>query len=145
MQIIAIREVSLSELQTMDRLFTEEYVDNTDNAGTIKEILYGLGINTNQIYEKQYVRHRNRFGNIVTGTRWVGNERIDKEWTESGYASAQAKDKSRDSKLLNDLYRAKGEAVDSVAEVFEFIAQDVKLDQLDETTRRYIQKETHAG
>jgi len=44
----------------------------------------------------------------VTCDRFVGNERTDKEWIESGYASREAKDKSSGSKLLTDIYRQKG-------------------------------------
>jgi hypothetical protein len=106
MQITALVIISLSELQTMDPKYTEEWSNNTQE---LEQVLFGLGGNVKSPYEKQQEQHRNRFGNIITCSRWVMNERTDKEWIESGHASQAAIDKSSGSKLIRDLYRLKGQ------------------------------------
>jgi hypothetical protein len=104
--IIALVYISLSELQTIDRKYSEEWVDNSEQE--LKQVLYGLGMEVSQNYERQVVEHRNRFGNLITGSRFVGNSRIDPEWINSGYASQEAIDKSLNNKMVTDLYRMRG-------------------------------------
>jgi hypothetical protein len=104
--IIALVWVSLSELQTIDRKYSEEWADNSEQE--LMDVLYGLGMDTNRSVERQVVEHRNRFGNLITGSRWVGCERLDKEWIESKYSSQEARDKASGSKLILDLYRMRG-------------------------------------
>lgn len=106
MNIVALCIVSASELWTVDNKYTEEYLDQ--NPEELQTILYSLGMNTGTSIEVQEVTHRNRFNNVVTCKRWVGNERLDKEWLNSGYASQEAKDKATGSKMLADLYRLRG-------------------------------------
>ena len=105
-QIIALVYISLSELQTVEPRYNLEWADSSENE--LLGVLHGLGIDVNQSVERQVVEHRNRFGNLITCSRWVGCERIDKEWIESGYASQEAKDKASGSKLVFDLYRLRG-------------------------------------
>ena len=72
-------------------------------------MLYDLGADVYQYpIEVQDVTHRNKFGNIITCKRWVCNERVDLSWISSGYCSVEARDKSLNNKILNDLYRFKG-------------------------------------
>lgn len=104
--IIALVWVSLSELQTIDRKYSEQWADSSEKE--LLGVLHGLGIDVSQSVERQVVEHRNRFGNLITGSRWVGCERIDKEWIESGYASESAVDKSLNNKMITDLYRMRG-------------------------------------
>jgi hypothetical protein len=104
--IIALVYISLSELQTIDRKYTEEWVDNSEQE--LKQVLYGLGMEVSQNYERQVVEHRNRFGNLITGSRFVGNSRTDPEWINSGYASEEAIAKASGSRLVFDLYRMRG-------------------------------------
>lgn len=104
--IIALVYISLSELQTIDPRYTEQWVDSSEQE--LLGVLQGLGLDVNQPWERQIVEHRNRFGNLITGSRWVGSERIDKEWIESGYSSQSAIDKSKNNRMLNDLYRMRG-------------------------------------
>ena len=74
----------------------------------IGNVLYGVGLNTELPYEVQMLTHRNRFGNVITCSRYVGNERLDDEWLKSGYASEEAIARKLDNKLLNDIFRMKG-------------------------------------
>lgn len=104
--IIALVWVSLSELQTIDQKYNEEWVDSSEKE--LLDILYSLGMNTNQPVERSMVEHRNRFGNLITCSRWTGLERLDKEWIESGYASEEAIAKSLNNGLVNDLFRLRG-------------------------------------
>ena len=104
--IIALVYISLSELQTIDPKYTEEWVDSSEQE--LLGVLQGLGLDINQPWERQVVTHRNKFGNINTCSRFVGNERISESWIESGYASQEAKDKASGSKLIFDLYRMRG-------------------------------------
>lgn len=104
--IIALQYISLSELYTVDKNYTEKWVE--DNPKELEKVLRDLGLETNLPYEHQFCTHRNRFNNIITCSRWVGNEMISKEWLDSGYASQTAKDKASGSRLLADLYRNRG-------------------------------------
>jgi len=70
--------------------------------------LFELGIDTSKtVLEQNAIQHRNRFGEIVVCTRWVGAERTDADWINSGYASQEAMDKASGSRILEDIYRAK--------------------------------------
>ena len=104
--IIALVYISQSELWTVNPLYTEEWVQN--NPQQLEPVLYGLGLDVNQPYETQFNTHRNRFGNIDTCTRWVGNSRLDDEWILSGYASEEAVDKKQGNSLIKDLYSMRG-------------------------------------
>lgn len=108
LQIAAISYISLSEIQTTAPWVTQEFIE--ENKEVFERMLYDLGMDVyNYPHEVQDVTHRNRFGNIITCPRYVGNERIDQEWLESGYSSVAAKDKARGSKILTDCYRLRGE------------------------------------
>ena len=115
--IVAIRVVSLSELYKADSKFTEKYA--MENPDELKQILFDSGIDLNQPYEHQFNQHRNNFNEVYHGSRFVGLERIDAVWLESGLASREAKDKAKGNKLLVDLYRSKGLTTDRLGGVFE--------------------------
>jgi len=107
LQIAAIVYVSLSEIQTVAPFVTEEFIE--ENPDVFQKMLYDLGMDVfNYPTERQDVTHRNRFGNLITCPRWVGNERVDQLWVESPYASVEARDKSLNNYLLTDLYKSKG-------------------------------------
>jgi len=107
LKIAAISYVSLSEIQTIANWVTEEFVE--ENPDIFKKMLFDLGMDVyNYPWEVQNVTHRNRFGNIITCPRYVGNERIDIDWVSSGNASYEAVAKSADNKILTDLFRMRG-------------------------------------
>ena len=107
LKIAAVVYLSMSEIQTEYPWITDEFVD--ENQDTFKQMLYDAGMDVYQYpYEIQDCTHRNRFQNIVTCRRFVGNERIDKSWVESPYCSVEAQDKSLNSRLLTDCYRMRG-------------------------------------
>jgi len=107
LEIVALSYISFSELQKVDTSITPEWAEN--NIDKFNEILNDLGMDISIPYDWQRnIPHRNRFNEIVTCDRIVGNERIDKGWVESGYASQEAIDKASRSRLLVDLYRQKG-------------------------------------
>ena len=88
------------------------YEDDKEN---LSEILYELGMDTTRHWEyQQPVQHRNRLGEVVTSGRYYGIERIDKEYLESGFASPAAKAKSQNSRLMDELWRAKGLTEDCI-------------------------------
>ena len=100
--IVATVVVSESEIKKVIENF------NADNYDTekLQAILYQLGINTSEPVQRQdNLLHRNRLNEVVKCTRWLGNERQDTEWIESGYASREAKDKYSGNKILEDHYR----------------------------------------
>ena len=115
--IAALKAISLSEIATVDKKYTEEYAD--ENPEEMQQIIYDLGIDTSQKYERQVKTHRNAFNNVITCSRWIGEERIDPDWTESGYASPEAIDRSKGNKLLDDLYRSKDLSFNRVNGVWE--------------------------
>ena len=107
LKIAAVCYVSLSKIQTVVNWVTEEFIE--ENPEVFKEMLYDLGMDVyNYPWETQVVTHRNRFNNIITCPRYVGNERTDAQWINSGYCSVEAKDKSLNNSILTDLYRQKG-------------------------------------
>ena len=107
LKIAAISYISLSEIQTVAPWVTDEFIE--ENYEVFKKMLFDLGMDVYQYpHEVQDCTHRNRFGNIITCKRYVGNERTDKEWIESGYCSVEARDKSLNNRILTDLYRSKG-------------------------------------
>ncbi len=85
---------------------TEEWIKT--NKEEFDKLLYGLGMDIRYPYETQDVQHRNRFGNIISCLRFVGNERFDKEWCDSSYASYEAIAKSANNRILTDIFRMKG-------------------------------------
>ena len=106
-QIAAIVYVSLSEIQTVANWVTEEFIE--ENPEIFKKMLFDLGMDVyNYPWETQNVTHRNRFGNTITCPRYVGNERVDKEWVSSPYSSVEARDKALGSRILTDAYRLRG-------------------------------------
>lgn len=107
LKIAAISYVSLSEIQTVANWVTEEFIE--ENPDIFKKMLFDLGMDVyNYPWEVQNVTHRNRFGNIITCLRYVGNERVDPEWVNSPYSSVEARDKSLNNSILTDIYRSKG-------------------------------------
>lgn len=85
-----------------------------ENIDDLKTILWDMGMDTlNENFTlSEVVQHRNRLGKVVTSGRYVGIERSDEEYLKSGYASPEAIDKARNSRLTDDLYRMKGLTTD---------------------------------
>lgn len=107
LEIIALSYISFSELQKVDQTITPQWAEN--NTEEFNKTLYSLGMDTSIPYDWQRnIPHRNRFNEVVTCDRIVGNELTTKEWINSGYASQEAIDKSRHNRILIDLYRMKG-------------------------------------
>ena len=104
--IIALVYISQSELWTVNPMYSEEWI--ASNPQQLEGVLYDLGLNVNEPYEVQFNTHRNRFGNLNTCTRWVGNERLDQKWIDSKYSSQEARDKASGSNLVKDLYSLRG-------------------------------------
>ena len=85
------------------------------NEEKVKKALWELGLNSNLDFEfQQASQHRNRANKIVTCGRFYGYEREDIEWIKSGFASQAVKDKLKNSRILDDLYRAKGLTEDCI-------------------------------
>lgn len=107
LNIIAVTYISLSEIQTVRPEIDEQWT--LDNADEFRAILYDLGADCyNYPVDIQNVTHRNRFDNLITCNRYVCNERQDREWITSGYASIEAYDKSLNNKFLIESYKSRG-------------------------------------
>ena len=105
--IIALSIVSACDIVEVKPDFTYKWAE--ENPVEFREILWQFGMDTRNGFETQRdVTHRTRLNRLVTCDRYVSNERCDKEWIQSGYASREARDKSSGSKLLTDIYRQKG-------------------------------------
>ena len=112
-QIVAMVIVSESEIQKVIPNFNESFEQNKTQ---FESILWELGIDITKPYIKQKgLRHRNRLNEVVKCTRYLGEERLDMEWINSGYASQEAKDKYSSNHILDDLYRSKYLTVDTQA------------------------------
>lgn len=107
LKISALVYISFSELQQFNRNISPEWA--AENPEEFKKVLWDVGLDTNVPWDYQTMQqHRNRFEQEVICDRIVGNERIDTEWINSGYASVAAKDKAAGNHLVLDLYRLKG-------------------------------------
>jgi hypothetical protein len=105
--IIALCVISASEIAEIVKDFTYEWVEKYPEE--FKQILFQAGMDIRQPIELQEnILHRNRMNKTVQCDRWVGNERTDREWVYSGYASKESRDKASGSRLLADIYRMKG-------------------------------------
>jgi hypothetical protein len=105
--IVALSIVSESEIATLFPEYDGSY--KFDERPDFNKILFSLGVDTSQRVEVQdNLQHRNRLNQVVICRRYVGQERLDTEWLTSGYASREALDKASGSRLMEDVYRAKG-------------------------------------
>lgn len=112
--IVAIVIVSESEIQAIRPEFKASW--ETEKPDYFSHYLYGLGIDTTRPIERQNnLKHRNRLNEVVNCPRWVGFERQDVEWIESGYASREGIDKFVNSRLLDDVYRMRQMTEDAQA------------------------------
>ncbi len=112
--IVALCIISESEIHKVMPEYSATMED--ENPTQFKLMLYRLGMDISKPFQRQDgLQHRNRFNEKVTCSRWVGDERVDSEWINSGYASKSAIDKASGSKLTEDLYRARYETEDAQA------------------------------
>lgn len=103
--IVALCIISESEIVKVLPNYSSDF-ENDDLK--FKSFLFSLGMDINKPYKRQDgLQHRNRFNEVVVCSRWVGEERIDPWWINSGYASKEAIDKASGSKILEDIYRSK--------------------------------------
>lgn len=110
--ICATLHVSETEIAALYPDYQYSWYENDKEK--LAGILYELGIDTKQHWEYQEpVQHRNRMNKLVTSGRYYGNERSDESWLNSGLASEAAKDKAKNSRLLDDLYREKALTIDT--------------------------------
>lgn len=113
-QIVAKVIVSESEIQKLKPEFNEKYAN--ENPTEFNDILFQLGMDVSlPVTIQRGLKHRNRLNEVVTCTRWIGDERLDNAWLKSGNASQEAKDKSCDNKILDDMYRMKSLTNDTQA------------------------------
>lgn len=104
-KIVALVVVSDSEIKKVIPEFNESFEQNIKQ---LEKLLWDLGMDVTKSYYKQKnIIHRNRLNEVVKGTRYFGEERLDEEWINSGYASTEAKDKANGNRILDDLYRSK--------------------------------------
>lgn len=110
--IAAVIHISESEIIKVCEDYCSSWEE--DSPRYFKDLLWELGLNVDQDYVRQdAVHHRNRLNEVVTCSRWYGNERSDTNWLESGYASKEAIDKSKNNTLLDDNYRARNMTTDA--------------------------------
>lgn len=126
--IVAMVIVSESELVKVIKDYNSDY-ENT-NPIEFQNVLFNMGMDIRQPYRRQDgMYHRNRLNEIVLCSRWIGEERQDKSWIMSGYASKEAIDKYSGSKILEDLYRSKNMTKDAQ----EHLEDRDKYSVIDET------------
>lgn len=109
--IFALCIISESELAKVIPDYSYSLEEDQDK---FLKLLYDLGMDVERPYSRQdAIQHRNRFNEIVVCSRWVGEERVDDDWIESGYASREAIDRASGSKILEDIYRSKHMTIDA--------------------------------
>lgn len=112
--ILAYSTISESELFYIYPDYT--YDLELTNPVLFKSLLFTLGMDTNLKYLKQdNLIHRNKLNKVVQCSRYVGEERQDQEWLESGKASREALDKATKNRILEDMYRTRGFTKDTEA------------------------------
>lgn len=95
--------VSLSELRKLPRW--DETIIERDYKAFMK-ILFSLGLDVKRGVEVQEgLEHRNKLNEIVTCTRFVGFERTDKEWLQSGFASTDVLYAVSDAEVQKEMRR----------------------------------------
>lgn len=91
-----------------------EYSWFENDIDKLKGILFDLGADANQPIDYQAAtQHRNRMNQVVTSGRYYCSERLDDSWLKSGYASQAAKDKAKNCRMLDCLYREKALTIDT--------------------------------
>lgn len=111
--IVALCIISESEIIKVMPNYSSDFEYRDEE---FKDFLYSLGMQVDRPYQRQDgLQHRNRFNEIVVCSRWVGEERLDEAWINSGYASRSAIDKASGSKLTEDIYRSRYETEDAQA------------------------------
>lgn len=116
-KILALVYVSSSEIAKVIPDWDE--VKAMEDPAMFNLMLFELGIDPKFPIEHQLnYQHRNRFDEVVICSRWVGHERQDKEWINSGYASKEAVDKAKNSRMLDSSYRSRACTID-VQEMLE--------------------------
>jgi len=105
--VVALRIISESEIAKVIPNWSAEF--ETENPTKFKILLSGLGVDVTLPYLRQDgLTHRNMLNEVVLCSRWVGQERLDEEWINSGYASQEAIDKASGSRMVESVYRARG-------------------------------------
>ena len=110
--ICAVIHVSESEVVLLEPGYTSNL--ELTNPKKLEYLLYNLGLDVDQPYQRfDSIQHRNRLNEVVICSRWCGNERNDKDWLASGYASKAAKDRASNNAIVDDSYRQRHETVDA--------------------------------
>lgn len=110
--IAATLHISETEIAKFHPDYKYQWV--SEEKQKLEDILHSLGLDTSQYWEYQEpCQHRNRLNQVVTSGRFYGTERTDEVWLNSGLASTAAKDKSRNSRLTDDLYRQRAMTIDT--------------------------------
>lgn len=106
-RISSVIHVSESEIAALYPTYQADW--NEEPFSYLGNALWELGLDIDKPYQIQDVcQHRNRMNQVVTCRRYYGEERLDKAWLTSGFASKAAIDKSKNCKLLDELYRQRG-------------------------------------
>ena len=119
-QSLIVAQVIISESELVKAIPKYDASFETTYPEQFRSLLWSLGLDTNEKYTRQdNLMHRNRFNEITVCSRWIGEERQDQAWINSGYASREAVDKYSCSSILDDLYRQKNMTVDAQAHLEE--------------------------
>ena len=81
-QLVSYKNISISDLIRCPGF------DGTDEK--IKELLYKLGVDTRHPVDVQVITHRNMQNQVVTCEYYMGRERTDRAYIQSGHASIEA-------------------------------------------------------
>lgn len=110
----AIRRVSFVDLKKLPHFFKMPSIQimQPENEDKLRDVLWELGVDVNRKYGFQAYKHRTFDGEVVLDFSVVGDERTDKQWLKSKYATVQALIASqKDNELKSDLIRSSSEGV----------------------------------
>jgi len=97
-RLVSFKNISLSDL-----IRCPGY-DGTE--AKTKELLWQLGVDTKHEIEILVVQHRNMQNQVVTCEYYMGRERTDREYIQSGHASIEALYASKpDAELQKDMIK----------------------------------------
>ena len=98
---------TLNELQTLVPSLRKEHLLSKDEniKKHIIKMFWHLGCDATDIEIQEDVVCRNRFGKVDDSARVIVNERLDRAWVESKYASEFAKLYTKDVGVMKDIDR----------------------------------------
>ena len=114
-------------ISSTDLMLAPEWLDVKDNEDERNKFLWNVGFDTSEGIEVLFCEHRNRRNVLVEADIYLGVERSDSLWLNSGYASLDNRLAHMDKELSKDL---QGMSKEGHSGEFEKMARKYKSSQI---------------